>query len=408
MRERWLKRIICPMLAIWGIVVFASGLLLNASLNRYRAENQVALAELAGRIDQAYPDLDGLELAQILQNKASDPALRQRGLEILRAAGILETDWVSQDAAALTRQTFAIILALLSIGALISIGYFCWRDWQRTRQVKNLVQYLQDLSRQIYDLRLTENREDELSLLTNELYKITVTLKESAVQNRESREHLETALADISHQLRTPLTSLQVTIDNIYDDPKMPAKTRQEFLRLASQQVAHISRLVTTLLYLAKFDSGTIQLKRSTLPIGQILQDVTSNLAVLADLYEIEIVCEGDLEARLELDRHWQTEALTNIVKNAIEHSPAGSQVVINVHNSALFCKIIIRDAGEGITPADRKHLFERFYKSAHSRPESIGIGLSFAKAIIEADHGQIGVKSEPGVGTEFIVRYFK
>lgn len=408
MWRRRFKNIILPLLIISAVSLVISGPILASTYIHYRSASQADTAQLLGAIEQVNPDFDADQLAEILNNAKTDPSLRQRGFAILRRYGILDEDWSNQDTQKFARQVIIIVIITMLLTLAVVAGYFWWRDSRRAQRLNTLVKYLQDLSQQIYDLRLEENSEDELSLLTNELYKITVTLKEAAEQNRQTREQLENALADISHQLRTPLTSVQTMLDNIYDDPDMPLDVRQDFLRTTVQQVEHMSQLVTTLLNLAKLDNGSIQMRRAKLTIGDLLNTVENNLAILADLNDVELCLQGDLCAQVVLDRRWQTEVLTNIVKNAIEHSGPHSQVTISVRDSALFCKISITDTGEGMSPADRSHLFERFYKAANSKPESVGIGLAFAKAIIEADRGQITVKSELGVGTEFTIRYFK
>ena len=296
-------------------------------------------------------------------------------------------------------------LALLAILLALAFG---WREWYRHRQIQSLITYIQDLGDHVYDLRLDQNREGDLSILSNELYKIVVCLHEAADHNRKSRQQLEAALADISHQLRTPLTSLQIMIDNIYDDPDMPAGVRQDFLRSISCQVESMSSLVTTLLNLAKFDNGSIKMQKRTVIAEELLLQVQQNLEVLADLKNVAIKFSGNLQAQVRLDPRWQVEALTNIVKNCLEHSPADSQVEIKVISSPLFLRFKICDHGEGIAAHDLHHIFERFYKAQNSAPESIGIGLAFAQAIIKADNGQISVKSKVGEGTEFTVTYIK
>lgn len=235
-----------------------------------------------------------------------------------------------------------------------------------------------------------------------------VLLREAADNNQKARQQLETALADISHQLRTPLTSMQVMVDNIYDDPEMPSAVRQDFLRSISRQVEAMSNLVMTLLNLAKFDNGSIVLQRLPVEAGELLREVRQKLEIMADLRGVEIVLKGDLSAKARLDRRWQVEALTNIVKNCLEHSPAGSKVTATVQNSPLFLRLQIHDTGEGIAAKDLRHIFERFYKAKNSAADSVGIGLAFAKTAIEADNGQISVKSQEGKGTEFTVTYFK
>ena len=201
---------------------------------------------------------------------------------------------------------------------------------------------------------------------------------------------------------------MQVTLDNLYDDREMPEELRQDFLRSAGHQVEAMSDLVMTLLNLARLDNKTIQMHDSSLTAGELLHVVQEKVAVLADIADVEIVLTGDRDGIIEVDTKWQTEALVNIIKNCIEHSPAGEKITINVKVSPLFAKIIITDHGQGIPAGEVRRIFERFYRASNAVDGSIGIGLSFAKAIIEADGGQITVKSTEGEGTEFCVKYLR
>lgn len=427
---RRVRSIILPALAITLIVggVFAS--LSLAAREYYRQTSSSELARLIGVVAERYPDLDPAELIRAL--RSDNPDIAATGSEILRAYGYTAADFTTASAA-----TYSAALILLGLAAIICIGgalagYLYYRDCRYRRQIWNLVEYVQKLNDHVYDLRIESNTEEELSLLSNELYKITVTLKESAEFDRRARRQLETALADISHQLKTPLTSLQIALDNLSSDPDMPLAVRQDFLRSSSRQVVAMSGLVTTLLNLAKFDNGTIRMQRRVMPISDILTQVQEKLEILADLQNVRVEITGDVSAQVKLDPRWQAEALANIVKNCIEHSPAHSVITINVDDAALYTRVTIRDQGEGIAPQDLHHIFERFYKSGQSTPSqagsthpdissinptSVGIGLSFAKSVIEADHGQIRVKStqkaEPHTshasssGTTFTITYF-
>ena len=394
MRRR-LIRIFLPIFC----VVLAASLALVTAFGALRTSYQAAAnRELAGIIGAALTnnsndssaELDPLRVIQELRSPSS--AMVARGEAALRQYGYLSSDLASPSASNFVTQVLATALLIILASGLVLLLYFWWLDYRTSR---------------IYDLRLAENQEGEFSLLTNELYKITVALREAADQNRLARQELETALADISHQLRTPLTSLQIMVDNIYDDPEMPAATRQEFLRTISRQTEAMSSLVTTLLNLAKFDSKSIKLHRTKFPIAALLSEVQQNLAVLADIAEVKLEISGDLTTEVSLDLRWQSEALTNIVKNCIEHSPIGSVVEIAVKQNPLFLRLIISDHGEGISPQDLHHIFERFYKSQNAKSSSIGIGLSLAKAIIESDQGQIAVRSVEGQGTTFTVTYY-
>lgn len=409
MRRR-LIRIFLPIFC----VVLAASLALVTAFGALRTSYQAAAnRELAGIIgavltnnsNDSSAELDPLRVIQELRSPSS--AMVARGEAALRQYGYLSSDLASPSASNFVTQVLAAALLIILASGLVLLLYFWWLDYRTSRKIRRLVQYLQDLGNKIYDLRLAENQEGEFSLLTNELYKITVALREAADQNRLARQELETALADISHQLRTPLTSLQIMVDNIYDDPEMPAATRQEFLRTISRQTEAMSSLVTTLLNLAKFDSKSIKLHRTKFPIAALLSEVQQNLAVLADIAEVKLEISGDLTTEVSLDLRWQSEALTNIVKNCIEHSPIGSVVEIAVKQNPLFLRLTISDHGEGISPQDLHHIFERFYKSQNAKSSSIGIGLSLAKAIIESNQGQVAVRSVEGQGTTFTVTYY-
>lgn len=402
MRRRFLK-VILPILLLGILAIVGVCVILYSMQATYRdAANQ----EIDGIIGAALSSSDNETLVQNLRHPSAETVAI--GAELLHQYGYLPDDYAAKSAERFFSQALVFIILVLMVFMMMTMLYFGWLDWYRSRQILRLSDYLQNLNNHIYELHLDENSEDELSILSNELYKIMVLLREAADNNQKSRQHLETALADISHQLRTPLTSMQVMVDNIYDDPKMPVAVRQDFLRSISRQVESMSSLVMTLLSLAKFDNGSIKLQQLPVEARELLQEVREKLEVLADLRSITINITGDLQARARLDRHWQVEALTNIVKNCLEHSPADSVIEITAMDSPLFLRFKIRDHGEGIASQDLRHIFERFYKAKNSAADSVGIGLAFAKTIVEADNGQIVVKSQEGEGTEFTVTYYK
>lgn len=400
---RRLLKVIIPVAVLALVMMVVSGLALLGAEQNYRNHSNQEIAALLG---VASTSDDTAELISNLRHPR--PAQVAAGEELLYQYGYLPSDYASPSAGKFFWQALMVILIALVVFAMMVMLYFGWRDRRRSQQITQLINYTQHLGERIYDLHLDENSEDELSILSNELYKFMVLLREAADNNQKARQQLETALADISHQLRTPLTSMQVMVDNIYDDPEMPSAVRQDFLRSISRQVEAMSNLVMTLLNLAKFDNGSIVLQRLPVEAGELLQEVRQKLEILADLRGVEIVLKGDLLAKARLDRRWQVEALTNIVKNCLEHSPASSKVTVTVQNSPLFLRLQIHDTGEGIAAKDLRHIFERFYKAKNSAADSVGIGLAFAKTAIEADNGQISVKSQEGKGTDFTVTYFK
>lgn len=233
-------------------------------------------------------------------------------------------------------------------------------------------------------------------------------LRETAENSEKEKTNLSNSLTDISHQLKTPLTSIRIMIDNIQNNPDMDEKTRNEFIEDISKQIDWISSLVISLLKLAKFDAGSIVMRDEEINVKKLIQNIIANLAILIDIKDIKIEENISEQITLFADYNWQLEALTNIIKNCIEHSFDGGKIKIEAESNSVFTKIIITDEGEGIEKKDLNRIFERFYKSEKSSENSIGIGLALAKTIIEKERGYIKVESEVGKGTKFEIKYLK
>ena len=197
-------------------------------------------------------------------------------------------------------------------------------------------------------------------------------------------------------------------LDNINDNPDMSEDVRNDFILEISKQVDWISSLVISLLKIAKFDAGTIKMENEKIDVQKLISDVIDSLAILIEVKEIKIETNIDKNSTFIADYKWQKEALINILKNSIEHSPQGSKILITVENNSVFLKMKIQDFGYGIDKKDLKHIFERFYKAKNSSEDSIGIGLSLSKAIIEKNNGYIKVDSELEKGSTFEIKYMK
>ena len=299
-------------------------------------------------------------------------------------------------------------LILISLFGLLSLSAYLVYVVSQERKIKEINEYINQINNKNYTLKIKDNKEDELSKLRNELYKTTIILKEAAENSKKEKEELSTALADISHQLKTPLTSIRIMLDNINDNPDMSEDVRNDFILEISKQVDWISSLVISLLKIAKFDAGTIKMENEKIDAQKLISDVIDSLAILIEVKEIKIETNIDKNSTFVADYKWQKEALINILKNSIEHSPQGSRILIAVENNSVFLKIKIQDYGYGIDKKDLKHIFERFYKAKNSSEDSIGIGLSLSKAIIEKNNGYIKVDSELEKGSTFEIKYMK
>ena len=297
----------------------------------------------------------------------------------------------------------ACLIAFL-LGAAFIVMYFFFTG-KRYADIAELDSYLVKVLAGGEVPDITDQQEGELSILKNNIYKATTTLNYQKELLANDKKALSDAIADISHQLKTPLTSMMV-MNDLLGSEEDPEK-RAEFLRTQSGQLDRMNWLVQTLLKLSKIDAGTIVMKPEEILARPLIAEVIKPFEVQMDIKNI--ACGISLEDTvIKCDRNWTLEALQNIVKNCIEHMEDGGRLDISCEETNLFAQIVIKDTGCGIAEEDIPHIFERFYKGKNAGKDSVGIGLALAKSIMEGQHGDILVSSKEGVGTEFKVRFYK
>ena len=378
-------------------------IVLTIQYKNYEKIVNLTVSKLIDEIMKKYPETDEQELIRIINSEnqeQKDEVLSKYGY----TNNILYIKELENSMNTSIRINIAIIILLGVIAIIVALIYTNKRD----KSLRSINKYLDKVNNGNYELKIEDNGEDEISRLRNELYKTTILLRESAENSEKEKTNLSNSLADISHQLKTPLTSIRIMLDNIEENPNMDEKTRNEFIEEISRQIDWISSLVISLLKLAKFDAGAIIMQDTQINVKKLIDNVINNLAIMIDIKNIKIEEKIDEDVILRADYNWQLEALTNIIKNCIEHSKEDSKIKIEVENNSIFVKIKITDEGEGIAKEDLSHIFERFYKSKQVSENSIGIGLSLAKTIIEKENGYIKVDSELGKGTTFEIKYLK
>lgn len=378
-------------------------IVLTIQYKNYEKIVNLTVSNLIDEIMEKYPETDEQELIRIINSEnqeQKDEVLSKYGY----TNNISYIKELENSMNTSIRINIAIIVLLGVIAIIVALIYTNKRD----KSLRSINKYLDKVNNGNYELKIEDNGEDEISRLRNELYKTTILLRESAENSEKEKTNLNNSLADISHQLKTPLTSIRIMLDNIEENPNMDEKTRNEFIEEISRQIDWISSLVISLLKLAKFDAGAIVMQDTQINVKKLIDNVINNLAIMIDIKNIKIEEKIDEDVILRADYNWQLEALTNIIKNCIEHSKEDSKIKIEVENNSIFVKIKITDEGEGIAKEDLSHIFERFYKSKQASENSIGIGLSLAKTIIEKENGYIKVDSELGKGTTFEIKYLK
>ena len=372
------------------------------TLGHLRQNNNAAVTQLIANLRAHDPDITDAEIMQLLNAEENTHDAEK----LLRSYGISEDKWAIKSSQADSAMVVASASAVCLLCGAACFGVFAVYRRRQRKRLDRLINYLAAVNGGSYDLALDSNSETADSRLQNEIYKTTVTLREAAQQAAESREKLKTALSDISHQLKTPLTSVIITTENLLDNPDLPPELRQEFLRDIYRSSNHISFLVQSLLTLSKLDADSIVLKRKPEPLGDIFSEVTQNIAVLAELKGVSVTADNS-GVTLDCDKKWLCEALSNIAKNCVEHTDEGGAVSLSAESNPLYTKITVSDNGQGIAPEDLPHIFERFYRGKNAADDSVGIGLALSKTIVEKAGGTIRVDSEPKKGSTFTVKLF-
>lgn len=324
-----------------------------------------------------------------------------RDMKIIMLAGIIATI-IAAILCSFINITCSVICFVLG-AALTLLFFICTK--KRYDRLNNLNNYLSQICSGNYYLDIADNTEGELSILKNNLYKVITILKTQNEALESDKIYLADSLADISHQLKTPLTSMMVMSDLLKKE-KSEAK-RNEFLTVIENQLDKMKWLITNLLKISKIDAGTISLNIESISSADIISCVVEPFAVTLDLKGIDF--SNDItDFNINIDKQWTIEAMQNILKNCIEHTPSGGKISVCGEETSLYSAVKIKDNGVGISKEDLPHIFERFYHGKNSSAESVGIGLALAKAIFEKENADVLVNSEEGKGTQFTIKFYK
>ncbi len=275
-------------------------------------------------------------------------------------------------------------------------------------EIEKLSGYLRCISNGEYSLDIRDNAEGgELSILKNEIYKVTLMLSKQGELLRKEKVQLAKAISDISHQLNTPLTSMMVMAD-LLSDNNLNDEKRIEFTKNIEMQLDRMRWLLTSLLKISKIDAGTVNFKKDKVVVSTLIEKAIKPLLIPVEIKEQTLNIKGDSSVNFTGDLNWTIEALINIIKNCIEHTQEGGTISISFDENPLFTEIKIWDNGNGIPKEDLPYIFKRFYKGKNASEESIGIGLAMAKSIIISQNGDINVTSRKNEGTCFNIKFYK
>lgn len=377
-------------------VIFGGFIYKQAEKDFYEKTAQLIVAGV-----NANPDIEQVMVSSLKKKNETDI---NKGKEILEQYGYVKEFKTNFN----NHQIFSKVL--ISVSLLIALLFFYFAgsilvsNIIKRKRIDDLAEYLYDINQGIYRIR-TEKKEDEFSILEDELYKTVMMLRESREKEREEKEKLCNNLADISHQLKTPLTSMSLMVE-LLEDSSIEGDEAL-YIESISAQIHRLNYLVSSLLVLSKIDADAMILEYKPINVNELVCVAAEPLRLMIEKKNQQLFIKDDNDIFFTGDFHWTNEAILNIVKNCSEHTPNGGKISIDYKQNPICTQIIIEDNGKGFDKKDIPNLFTRFYKGANSSKDSVGIGLALANSIIKKQNGEIiAVNKETG-GAKFIIKFY-
>lgn len=291
----------------------------------------------------------------------------------------------------------------MSLGIAVYIIY----EKRRERKLEELISYLTKVQDHLELPEFDSMQEGRFGILQSEIYKLVVQLQEQYSGEQKQKKYMVDMLSDISHQIKTPMTAISLMTD-LLSAPELSDEKRLDYVEKINHQTNRINWLVRNLLTLSQLEADMLELKKEEVSLREMLDAIVDTFELMAEVKDVELSMECPKEILLICDKQWTREAISNIVKNCIEHTEENGSVRISAMQNNLATEIRIQDTGEGISKEHLPHIFKRFYKAPGSSNSSVGIGLSMSKQIIMRQSGTISVTSELGEGTEFLIKMYK
>lgn len=303
-----------------------------------------------------------------------------------------------------------VMVTVLITGTGFGLFHFI-SSYRRYRRIARVADKIDHYLHGYEELYIEEQKEGELAVLESEIGKMILRLRNQADLLRQDKSYLSDSIADISHQIRTPLTTMNLIVSRL-SSRELPGEKRKPLLMDLEGMLVHMDWLIQSLLTISKLDAGTIRMQETRVVVAELIREAIEPLEIPMELRQQKLTVVCDPETAFCGDMKWMKEALVNIVKNCMEHTPEGGEIQIRATENALYTEITVEDNGPGITKEDLPHLFERFYKGKNSSDKSVGIGLALAKMIILQQHGCVSAenkKNRGGIcGARFVIRFYK
>ncbi|QDS38080.1 sensor histidine kinase [Brevibacillus brevis] len=399
--------ILAVLLSLFTIYQYSTHQLFYDAL---KSDSITTWGEITARLVEQNPENEA-EIIKVLTSHASNSSeYQEKGREIFRQYGVHEN---------LESELFPLLNKHISShDQLIYWGLICFglmlfgASYMQYKIVFHKIRQLTSAAKKIIDgdymVVINENKEGDLAKLAASFRSMKDIIRKSMQDLLEEKAFLAQILQDISHQLKTPLSTISIYNEMLLN-AELPRQQQVQLLQNNEVQIARMNVLIQNLLKVAKIDARAISFDKEPANLVETIEEVLDRLASMISDKHIVIDLEAPKEIVVVHDKLWMQEALLNLLKNAIEHSKPTSTIMIQVKDTPIYTELVIQDFGEGIATEELSHVFDRFYKATGSKKhDSTGIGLALVKAIIEAHHALIKVESEKDSFTRFTITFMK
>lgn len=299
------------------------------------------------------------------------------------------------------------VVGLLAATLIIILAVDIVEEIKIKRQIDELISYITKVQDYSSLPEMKKISEGSIGILQSEIYKVITILLEQYAMEHNQKKYMSDMMSDISHQFKTPLTAISL-MNELLMSEDVSDEQRVEYAGKIDAQINKMTWLIKNLLTLSQLEAGVLEMKAERANLKEQIRDLSEPILIMAEVAEVEYICSIPEQITVKVDSHWFKEALSNIIKNCIEHTNPGGFVKISASQNNLCTTIVIEDNGAGIKQEHLPHIFDRFYKAGNSSHDSVGIGLAMARQIIRVHDGNIEVKSEVDKGTKFTINLYQ
>ena len=390
-----MKKLIIQIFTITTLIVVLNYIVITNQNKKQQEKVNDVIVNIVGTIKQEYPDLEDEKIIKILNDEENNAI---KGIGTLQRYGINTEEVYAIDGLKDEKKEILLTssISIISLTIIVTILIINYKN-KKSKKIENIINYIEEINKKNYNLKIEENTEDELSNLTNELYKITIMLKEQAELSKKDKNVLQRSLEDISHQIKTPLTSMIGYLSLLSEIKDMPQEQRNRYIDIALDKSYRLEDLINELFDVARFNSEKIVLEKEELNLNLMLEQIIDDFYPTLREVNKSIKLNYNEPISINGDPDKLSRVFNNLIKNAISYSKEESEIVINLKKDNNNAIVEVINKGKQISKEKLSKIFEKFYRldsARTSRTGGSGLGLAIAKDIVELHNGTIIAES--------------